>query len=77
MKKAPRQADVTATKKSPREIRKAAGVSQIQVAVAAGVSEPTVRLYEANPEAVSSEKRRALDVAYEGLQPCVPARGLQ
>ena len=51
-----------------KEIRKNANVSQIRVAVAAGVAEPTVRLYEANPSALSDERKRArLDRVYANI----------
>lgn len=36
--------------KSPREIRRANGLSIEKVAVASGTSSPTVRLYESNPD---------------------------
>jgi len=52
---------------TPREIRRAAGRSQIVVAVAARVSEPTLRLYEANPGAVTMERRARLDAVYAAL----------
>lgn len=52
---------------SPRDIRIAAGKSQMWTAVQAGVSEPTLRLYEANRESVSEPKRKALDSAYAAL----------
>jgi hypothetical protein len=52
---------------SPREIREAARVSIARTAVAANVSEPLVRLYEANCAAVATpHKRRALDEVYAG-----------
>jgi hypothetical protein len=52
---------------SPRAARKQAGKSQIQAAVAAGVSEPLVRLYEANRDAVTdAQKRVNLDRIYAG-----------
>jgi hypothetical protein len=55
--------------KSPREVRQAARVPQIVVAVRAGVSEPLVRLYEANRDAVKdTAKREALDGVYAGLR---------
>lgn len=57
---------------SPRDVRKAAGVSQMKAAVDAGVSMPLVRLYEANPEAVSDPgKRRSLDRVYAGYAAAV------
>lgn len=41
------------------------GEPLIRTAVAAGVSEPTARLYEANPEAIKDPaKRRQLDAVY-------------
>jgi hypothetical protein len=49
----------------PSEVRQRAQKSQIQAAVAAGVSEPTVRLYEANPDSVTDLRKRAqLDRVY-------------
>ena len=52
----------------PKEIRRAARVSQIQVAVRTGTSEPTVRLYEANQEAICDQRKRAaLDAYYASL----------
>ncbi len=45
------------TSMKAKELRKAAGVSLIQAAVAAGVAEGTYRVFEANPDAVSPEKR--------------------
>jgi hypothetical protein len=44
---------------TPREIMQEAGESQTRTTVKAGVSEPTLRLYDANPAAVTREKRRA------------------
>ena len=51
-----------------KEIRKGRGVSLIAAAVGAGVAEATVRLYEANRDAVTAEKRAALDRYYERLE---------
>lgn len=52
----------------PREIRLAAHVSQIQAAVRTGTSEPTIRIYEANPDAVvTPAKRSRLDAYYAEL----------
>jgi len=51
----------------PKEIRKAAGVSLIAAAVGAGVSETTARIYEANADAVTPEKRARLDSFYASL----------
>jgi len=53
---------------SPREVRIRARKSQVQVAVDAGVSPPTVRVYEAAPDAVSRTKREALDATYARLR---------
>ena len=54
---------------APRTIREAAGISQMVMAVRAGVSEPTLRLYEANPAAVKDRrKREALDRVYAELR---------
>lgn len=59
-----------------RELRLAAGVTQIQAAVYSGTSEPTVRLYEASPVAVAHpEKRRALDVLYAEFAATVARNG--
>jgi hypothetical protein len=44
---------------SPRERRQAARCSLARAAVLANVSEPTARLYEANPEAVKDPIKRA------------------
>lgn len=54
---------------SPKEKRKAARVSQLQIAALAKCALPTVRLYEASPDAVSEEKRVDLDRVYESLRP--------
>jgi hypothetical protein len=53
---------------TPREIRQTAGVSQLQVAARAKKSLPVVRLYEADPEAVSASSRRALEPVYAALR---------
>lgn len=51
-----------------REIRIQAGKSQGWCAFQSGTSEPTVRLYEANPTAVRNPKKRdALKRVYESL----------
>jgi len=53
---------------SPREVRQRARLPQIIVAVRAGVSEPTLRIYEANPDAVRDPvKRASLDEVYAHL----------
>lgn len=52
-----------------RAIRQAAGIPLIRAAVAAGVSEPTARIYEANPDAVKDPGRRArLDAVYAQIR---------
>jgi hypothetical protein len=51
----------------PRQIREAAGVSQVHVAAWANISLPTVRLFEADPMAVSPESRRGLEPVYAEL----------
>lgn len=56
-------------KLTPREKRRSAGKSQIEVAVAAGVSIPTLRLYEADRAAVSEGTRALLDTTYATLRP--------
>ena len=54
--------------RSPKEIRKAAHVSLARVAAAAGVSEPTAKIYELSPEAVADvAKRAALDRVYKTI----------
>lgn len=50
-----------------RAQRKQAGVSQLEVAARARKSLPVVRLFEANPEAVSAESRAALEPVYAEL----------
>jgi transcriptional regulator with XRE-family HTH domain len=60
---------------SARRVREDAGWTQIRVAVAAGVSLPTVRLYEADREAVRRSSREALDRVYASLAPEVRADG--
>jgi transcriptional regulator with XRE-family HTH domain len=52
---------------NPRDIRKAARVSQLVVAAATGTSLPTVSKYEANPAAVAPDRRAALDPYYAQL----------
>ena len=56
------------SKATPREKRKAAGRSQMSVATEAGVSLPTLRLYEANRDAVTEDKRTALDAVYAKMK---------
>jgi hypothetical protein len=40
----------------------------MSVATSAGVSLPTLRLYEANRDAVTEDKRAALDRVYAGMK---------
>lgn len=57
-----------ATLATPRDVRRAAGVTIEQAAVRARVTSPTVRLYEANPLAVKDQRKRAsLDALYLSL----------
>lgn len=51
----------------PREIRRNAGVTIEQAAVFAGVSSPTIRLFEANPERPRPDKRAQMMSYYEQL----------
>lgn len=51
----------------PRTIRNAAGLSQLAVAAKAHTSLHVVRLFEANPDAVSAPKRAALAPIYAEL----------
>jgi transcriptional regulator with XRE-family HTH domain len=46
-----------------KRIRRAAGYSQIQACVLAGVSPVTWRLYEADAESISPEKKADCDAA--------------
>lgn len=51
------------------QVRKRAGVSRDRAAVLAGVSYPTARLYEADPDEVKDlNKRTALDRVYDGFR---------
>jgi transcriptional regulator with XRE-family HTH domain len=50
-----------------RAIRIASGLTLTQIAVYAGVSPPTARLYEANPESPRADKRAVLESYYTGL----------
>lgn len=60
---------MTTRPSSPRAIRQTAGKSQIQAAVAASVSEPLVRLYEANRLAIRDLKKlAALDAVYSSYE---------
>jgi hypothetical protein len=49
---------------SPRDLRRRAGLTLIKAAVGAGTSENTVRLYDANREAVTIGPRSKLDRFY-------------
>lgn len=54
--------------KTPKQIRTDAGVSLEKVAVHAGVSTPTARIFEIDPSAVKDERKRAsLAREYEAL----------
>lgn len=53
---------------NPRQIREARRLPRIVVAVRAGVSEPSVRTYEASTDAVSSPIRQKLDPVYLALK---------
>jgi hypothetical protein len=52
---------------SPKDIRLASRLSIEKAAVGAGVSSPTVRIYEAAPEAARADKRALLDAFYMRL----------
>ncbi len=53
---------------TPPVVRRIAGRSQIEIAVAAGVGVSTVRVYELEPQAVTPERRRRLDAVYARLR---------
>jgi transcriptional regulator with XRE-family HTH domain len=57
-----------------RAIRIASGLTLTQIAVYAGVSPPTARLYEANPESPRADKRAVLESYYAGLAAGLAAR---
>jgi len=63
-----------ASKLVPKEIRRRMGYSLEKVAVYAGVCSSSVRLYEANPEALSSPTREKLDVTFGRLGKLLAAR---
>lgn len=52
---------------SPKEIRLAACLSLEKAAVGAGVTSPTIRLFEASPEALRPETRRKVANFYKRL----------
>lgn len=52
---------------TPKEIRLASALTVEKAAVAAGVTSPTLRLYEANPEAPSAPTRAKLSTFYTNL----------
>ena len=54
------------TPKTPKEIRLAAGLSIERAAVAAGVTSPTIRLFEADPSA-APRARAKLEAFYATL----------
>lgn len=51
-----------------QQVRRAAGYSRARAAAYAGVSEATLRLYEADRMAVGELSRRTLDVYFEQLE---------
>ena len=57
---------------SPKEIRLTAGMSIERAAVAAGVTSPTLRLFEANPTAPSRASRAKLENFYRRLASLSP-----
>jgi transcriptional regulator with XRE-family HTH domain len=58
---------------NPKQVRLTAGLSIERAAVAAGVTSPTLRLYEASQEAVREDKRRQLAAYYQRLAARLPA----
>jgi hypothetical protein len=60
---------------TPKELRKAAKLSLIAVAVGAKTSENTTRLYEASRKAVSEGPRARLDAFYAELRARLEAEG--
>ena len=52
---------------TPRQLRQAAGLTQIQAAVYAGASPPPLRMYEASRAAPSEPIQRKLDAYYRRL----------
>jgi transcriptional regulator with XRE-family HTH domain len=52
----------------PHTVRRRAGLSQVSVAGRAGVSVSTVRIYEADPAAVSDRSREVLSAFYDALR---------
>lgn len=60
--------DTNDTNRRAKEIRQRAGRSRAWVAAMAGVSEPTATIFELDPDAVKSErKRKALERIYADL----------
>jgi transcriptional regulator with XRE-family HTH domain len=55
------------TPRTPKELRLAAGLSIERAAVAAGVTSPTIRLFEADPSA-APRARAKLETFYANLQ---------
>lgn len=60
---------------SPKEIRLRAGLSIERAAVAAGVTSPTLRLFEANVAAPSPTSRTKLESFYRQLASQLTANG--
>lgn len=54
------------TPRTPKELRLAAGLSIERAAVAAGVTSPTIRLFEASPDA-APKARAKLETFYANL----------
>lgn len=54
------------TPRTPKEIRLASGLSIERAAVAAGVTSPTIRLFEASPDAAPKARAR-LETFYANL----------
>lgn len=62
---------------TPQQVRQAAGLTQIQAAVYAGVSPPTLRLYERAPDLPAEIQRRRLDAYYQRLAAQLAARSAE
>jgi len=67
--------DTITNEPTPREIRRASGLSQERVAVEAGVCSPTVRIYEVDPLGVRDDRKRAaLDLVYARMRATLASR---
>lgn len=60
---------------TPKEIRLAACLSLEKAAVGAGVTSPTIRLFEASPDALRPETRRKVAAYYNQLAASSHASG--